>query len=345
MLKIKTSTLSILLSVMVSSLMNNGVSQEISLPTRYFKPRLENDEYNRKFQEAREYKASTIYYHNGSFRNLSGGVGPDYLTRPDNGNVEFPWGKAGGTFDALDCTTRKFVWFPPGSTISTLHGQPILGYDSSSNFGTDRFVVRDRGPTWTYPVGTIFFAVLAYKGMDFEVHMLEKGEQGQGIDSYDGRIWRPYPSLDDFKKVLPATDSNVRPQRVRSVHVHSIGHKAFDETFDVVVLPPLSVDYRELLDRPFKDATGVFWQDTVTSPTTNSPNHIIPPGFSGFAIGHDIRGCKNCHSHVGQHVTRFELFRDWYGRIRGSDGIFSYTLGTYSVRDASTGHGYKLEAR
>ena len=38
----------------------------------------------------------------------------------------------------------------------------------------------------------------------------------------------------------------------------------------------------------------------------------------------DRTSCMRCHETVNQPVANFQAGRDWYGRIRGSDGIFSF---------------------
>ena len=334
--------ISMMLLIMVLLVENKVKSQE-----PYSLPILESKEYDRKLKEAQQYRASTVYYHNGSFHSVLGGVGPDNLPEPDNANREFPWGKAGGIFDAKDTETIKLEWYPANTEIKVQHRVPILGYNSDRTFGTNQFVVEDYGPIWTYPKGTIFFAVLFYKKTAFEVHALEKVDDGHGIENWDATLWRPYPSLDDYAEYVGRDALSAQPQEVVRVRFNSGPNNGINELVDTVFLPRFEGDFRQALSRPFRDATGVFWQGNVIAPTTLHENHIIPPHSTLALIGHSIIDCRKCHSHVGRHVSRFQLFnrngspRDWYGRVRGSDGIFSRTFATYFVRDASN-RGYKL---
>ena len=82
----------------------------------------------------------------------------------------------------------------------------------------------------------------------------------------------------------------------------------------------------------FESASGDTWDDEIDGATTNENFHIVPNRYTAAHLGHDRIGCANCHKDVNRSARTFnrrttngqEIFRDWYGRVRGSDGIFSF---------------------
>jgi len=51
---------------------------------------------------------------------------------------------------------------------------------------------------------------------------------------------------------------------------------------------------------------------------------VVPPNYDAAFIAVDSVSCLRCHETVNHSVNEFNAGRDWYGRIRGSDGIFSF---------------------
>jgi hypothetical protein len=60
------------------------------------------------------------------------------------------------------------------------------------------------------------------------------------------------------------------------------------------------------------------------APTTQAAWHIIPRNYDAGFIAVDQASCARCHASVNRHVDEFDYGRDWYGRVRGSDRIFSF---------------------
>jgi hypothetical protein len=83
------------------------------------------------------------------------------------------------------------------------------------------------------------------------------------------------------------------------------------------------------MNTTFQSAEGVTWRIgtngvTTAAPSTDASFHIVPAKYDAGFIDVDSASCIRCHSTVNQNVDRFQGGRDWYGRIRGSDGIFSF---------------------
>jgi hypothetical protein len=83
-----------------------------------------------------------------------------------------------------------------------------------------------------------------------------------------------------------------------------------------------------LTETVFKSALGSSWytdrkQVHTVAPTTDAAFHIVPARYDAGFIEVDQVSCMRCHDTVNRHVNDFNFGRDWYGRVRGSDGIFS----------------------
>ena len=46
--------------------------------------------------------------------------------------------------------------------------------------------------------------------------------------------------------------------------------------------------------------------------------------YEGAFLPVSRQECRRCHEQIDQQVRVFERNRDWYGRIRGNDEIFSF---------------------
>ncbi len=123
------------------------------------------------------------------------------------------------------------------------------------------------------------------------------------------------------------------PTRLTWEHLVDRGGKAFDRRRLAHTLPPIGNDdlAAQLLSyTTWKSALGAVWADTpqgrVSAPTVEDSRwlHIVPPRYTAFAFDVDRRDCMECHKHTNKAVNFFDTSRDWYGRIRGSDGIFSF---------------------
>jgi hypothetical protein len=50
----------------------------------------------------------------------------------------------------------------------------------------------------------------------------------------------------------------------------------------------------------------------------------VPAKYDAGFMQVDRTSCMRCHESTSKPVSDFEPGRDWYGHIRGSDGIFSF---------------------
>jgi hypothetical protein len=256
-----------------------------------------------------------------------------------NGNVEFPWGTPAGMHRTAGTTSLRFLWLPRDE-----HGRrlPVVWYrklhpgDSTPGYA------------WIFPVGAVVGEVLGLRGPDGHDYPFELRVRIRERGEWSVDIFRPYPRAADLssriKDLRPAwsgntslvrlvehLDSNQRPP-FRTLADRQPATRVFRQTMGVDTLPPAGDDQLvvELLTmQPFRSALGEYWrtyaEDTyVAAPTTDAPFHIVPANYDGAFLEVDRAACARCHETTGQRVDIFDPGRDWYGRIRGSDRIFSF---------------------
>ena len=244
---------------------------------------------------------------------LSGGA--DQKHGNGNGNTEFPWASPGGT-DRANVESIRAMLLPAvdGRTLPVVAYNEVVRTKIGPNYQVRRL-------SWRFPVGTVFVEVLFIRDerrqpWPFTVRMRQRGD-----DYWDVAVFRPVPTRDDLAEEFTFEPKYVQPGRVRAVHPNAV---AFDEEAVWDVLPLLQPDdVRRLLSRPFVDCTGVDWSEAV-EPTSVQRFSLVPANYDGTLAGNEPTACANCHEHVAKHVSEFDRARDWYGFIRGSDGIFSF---------------------
>ena len=117
-------------------------------------------------------------------------------------------------------------------------------------------------------------------------------------------------------------------------------------------LPPLGDDklVAELLSHTtFHSASGEVWRESASGAKTYAPTvseagfSVVPAKYDGGFVEVDRQSCMRCHESVAKPVTDFNPGRDWYGHIRGSDGIFSFhPFALESVSGNGYGSGVKM---
>ena len=108
--------------------------------------------------------------------------------------------------------------------------------------------------------------------------------------------------------------------------------RPFAQKAGVDTLPPLDDDAlvgKLLLSTTFRSAHGKVWRTgmdgaTTAAPTTLASFHVVPKYYDAGFVEVDQVSCMRCHSTVNKSVDNFNAGRDWYGKVRGSDGIFSF---------------------
>jgi hypothetical protein len=249
-----------------------------------------------------------------------------------NANREFPWGSPAGLHDSPNGRAFRFVIFPKDKSI--MWWRQRLSFDGP------------RGTyVWQYPAGTTFGEILLVTDPErydftFELRTRTRSERGWTI-----KVFRPFTTQAELaarvKQLVPnwrsrpelvqlVEDKGQREEVYRLRNPHDL--VTFDATALLTYLPAIDHDLvYKLLDTPFKSAVGQVWKrngdDTEAfAPTTDAPFHIVPRNYQAGFVEVSSKSCMRCHDSTLKHAADFQFRRDWYGRVRGSDNIFSFHI-------------------
>lgn len=237
-----------------------------------------------------------------------------------NANKEFPWNTAGGMDNAKDAYGVKFLRLP---------GKPVIVWQQNGVW------------RWRFPKGTAIGEMLIQRCPDgkdrpFEVRIRHRQDREWSVEIYRPFAnpaelaeairairpqWRSEPQLaQSLERLL--TPANLRTVSFRDGNANPAVRLEYSRD----ELPPLPADVvSDLLDRiEFQDVTGAAWRGEDCFAPTASGYSIVPAGYAGHAIGADNESCRKCHNTTGREARSFTQNREWYGRVRGADGIFSF---------------------
>jgi len=272
------------------------------------------------------------------------------VERFGNPNLEFPWGVTGGTDRSIEGTpgrsgnyfgdyetgvkSVKFVRFPAGGAIEWWQ----------ESLSPDRYGQTLR---WEYPPGTIFGEILTLRspqGGDFTFEVRTRGKQSDG--SWKMNAYRPFTTPAELTAAVKRHAPNWKKDEKAAALVKHLQAPPTPNIFtlqdrhpqpalqphraQVDYLPPIDEKLVEklLTKTPFKSALGQDWQvvDGVAghAPSTHAEFHIVPREYTAAFFSVDSKGCMACHDTAGKHADDFDYGRDWYGRVRGDDRIFSF---------------------
>ena len=253
-------------------------------------------------------------------------ISANYSEPFGNGNIEFPWGTPGGLHRLKKIQGIKFLKLPENQKIK------YIPYTDGSY-------------DWEFPnhtiLGEILFQEIKDKLVVFEIRTRTKNE-----GKWRGNIFRPYPSsedlIDTIKLKFPnyesdeelknlinhlKDDSKIETLKLENNHPKTV----FSSKADIDYLPKINEEkvLKLLTNKEFKPSLGVNWRNTAnpaSAPSTKADVHIVPKNYDGGFIAVESQSCMKCHETTNKHVNDFESSRDWYGRIRGNDGIFSFHI-------------------
>lgn len=188
---------------------------------------------------------------------------------------------------------------------------------------------------WEYPVGTTILEFMQQKFTDgeemtFNVRQRVKVTKGSGVEHW-GKFdqYRPIRNSQELHRTLFQTPSKATPvfnlEDMRSRH-----HDLFpDRKAAVLKLPKLEMKTSKLmLKLPFKSTVGEPWfsdgKVDCDMAETDHEDSIVPLGYQGAHFIASKKSCSNCHSETKRYAFDLENPRQWYGYVRGDDGIFSW---------------------
>jgi hypothetical protein len=248
-----------------------------------------------------------------------------------NANREFPWGSPAGLHDSPNFKAFRFLHVPEGKSI--IWWRERLPRDAGRSY------------VWQYPAGTTFGEILMVtdpEGYDwtFELRTRTRTDRGWTMNAFRPfttqaelatRIKQLVPNWGDRPELVKlVTGQAEREANYRLKNDHEL--ITFDATALSTHLPAIDHELvRKLLDTPFKSALGQEWKKgedgtEAFAPTTEADFHIIPRNYKGGFVEVSSASCMRCHDSTLKHARDFQAFRDWYGRVRGSDNIFSFHI-------------------
>jgi hypothetical protein len=255
-----------------------------------------------------------------------------------NGNREFPWAHPAGTHRTTNVWSFKFLQLPEDASGNFV---PIVWFRTRGK--TDGAM----GYAWRFPVGAVLGEVLVMRGEDGADYCFELRIRTREQEDWAPEVFRPFPRARDLVDRI----QELRPKWLENAKLRSFiellsspadlpvrelsdkhPQRTIRQKMGVFVLPPLddTALVSELLTTTvFKSSLHEYWFEGASgilaaAPTTQSRFHVVPANYDAGFIEVDHVSCIRCHETVNQSVDRFQAGRDWYGRIRGSDGIFSF---------------------
>lgn len=309
-------------------------------------PEINDSELARKIAEATLY-TDTEMPPAYQFQPLAGGRGIDgtvfYSPRAKlnsirsetNGNREFPWRTPGGLDFAESVTDEfRFIWLPKRDDGRPW---PVVVYRDQLEKSDSVNMPVPTGYRWIFPVDTVIGEVLVMRFSDGLLYTYEMRVRTREVDDWEVEIFRPFPTLESLKRRITEVAPN--SQLLTDLDVVALGPAKLEDTqherraFSTVAanftLPPIGSELAKqlLTTTPFVASMGgIFATDrssTAFAPTATHQESIVPPKYLATFLGTDRESCANCHQHTLRHVDRFS-HDEWYGYVRGSDGIFSF---------------------
>lgn len=240
-----------------------------------------------------------------------------------NANREFPWDVTAGIGDHTNVRTYKFIRLPVPVEV-------WRQYMADDPRERRRQTPQPREPLpayrWEFPGGTVVGEVLqiwdpAGEWRTFETRLRTKKD---GV--WRPEVYKPFEVTVDraampgpFRKLADRLQPGGR--RWMEDRRHPVPAFTLNEA-DEYILPDLTpAEVRAVLASEFKPVRGTAGGANVTSQTDFN---IVPKEYTGGTIAVTHKSCMQCHDTVFRPATAFEMNRDWYGRVRGDDGIFSW---------------------
>ena len=187
---------------------------------------------------------------------------------------------------------REFPWKHTAGIDDTSHVKVLrfVHLPGPIKYWRDGDTIR-----WQFPNATIFGEILLlWDGRDYRTFEVRTRER-LALDNWLPRIFVP-----DFK--LPGKR-------------HKIVGAVLSRQVSFAVVDVGEVDPARL------DVAFIERETKATVYTTASARSVVPKGYQGT-----LTSCVVCHKTVQVQARVLDAGRDWYGRVRGSDQIFSFSI-------------------
>lgn len=259
-----------------------------------------------------------------------------------NTNREFPWGAPFGTHQSPSSKSFRFLHLPTQENgkrwpVTWWYMKPLRDprVATQSNYSY----------SWIFPKGTTIGEVLYLNDSEGYSYVYELRVRKRGLKKWTVNVFRPFPTAKDLSaaikgfwpqyandKGLAKLVAHLEAPLAKDVHTLRSKHPdklSFKQYRKIDTLPPITEEQvtKLLGETTFTSALGVDWKPgkyAPHAPTTNAKFHVVPKGYTGGFVAINSKSCMQCHETCNHHARDFDFNRDWYGRVRGSDGIFSF---------------------
>lgn len=260
---------------------------------------------------------------------------------------EFPW--LTGGLDRSDNGWDFKAYIPPvdqqGRPVP-IQGRwerlPRINGRSTGPQGTQYHQTTDDLPSMVgrYPVGAKVVEFLMVRGPDghshpCEVRVMTKVKSGDLFDVANNWEFRYHRAVRDRRHLLEVVGGHPYGAQLRQHYPKNLPRETLVNPHPVPVfraeslvddLPAASAEVVALVHgRRFEDVTGRPWvegaQGGVGYAARGGP---FPRGYQGNHF--NGTNCASCHATALKHAGDLDLFRDWYRRVRGTDGVLSLPM-------------------
>lgn len=241
-----------------------------------------------------------------------------------NANVEFPWGHPAGTHRS-DVDSFRFLHLPAPIRWWTENMKRLLLPDDEVNY------------RWRYPDGTVFGEVLQLTDAKGRPRTFTLRTRTRTAGKWQPNVYSPFRTREEMESWLTRNHPEIKtvsPRvtvgRLKNRHPDRV---VIDREALLDELPDLPVGVvEEILRLPFVSTRGQVWLSQVVegrkleafAPTSRTGRSFVPKNYDGAYLAVDQKSCMTCHNGTLENADAFEFRRDWYGRVRGDDGIFSF---------------------
>lgn len=266
------------------------------------------------FAEAKFYTYSAAYQKIDSETSIVGIHDPSY-------NISI--GKLDGS-EPHGNPNREFPWFNPAMTngiktdkfIYNGKGIYIWNQTRKGRIGTSGIEYQDAKNFWMWEFadGTTFGEVLRFDdGTIWEVRTRTKSD-----GKWHPQVYRPFRTIEELEKATNMKiDRQLKPGSLTGKSIKFDGHEHF--------LPPIENARAIIRKQVFKPVLGFPWLEKDGKVAHGyRGGGLTPDDYRGGLLEVSRKSCMRCHDDVSKHASDLEQKRDWYGHVRGSDGIFSW---------------------
>jgi hypothetical protein len=216
-----------------------------------------------------------------------------------NPNREFPWAHTAGTDEQTQ--TILLAQFPDLIEVK----REVLKRSNEQN-------LEGQATVWTYPVGTKFVEIMIFKDKVYEMRLREKDSKG-----WLPTVYRPF-TISELER-HPEWKKQTATVKMKSSHPNRIAINVDVTAVSYSIPAPM-------IPVPFPDSDRPIFHPDNGTQSNGETFTFLGSGPENYKGGVSVsrENCMQCHQDTLKHADDFDANRDWYARIRGSDGIFSF---------------------